>query len=56
MKKLSADITGLQQEFREEMNRLRQEVCGVRELIWTTLGLMLGAVAITATVVVALFK
>lgn len=65
--KLSAEITGLRQEFREEMNGLRQEfrgemnglrqeVSGVRGLIWTTLGLMLGALAITATAVVALFK
>ncbi|MGQ9532476.1 MAG: hypothetical protein ACUVTQ_06690 [Desulfotomaculales bacterium] len=48
--KFTGEIAALRQEMREEIAAVRRETSGTRTLIWTTFGLMLGALALVGAV------
>jgi hypothetical protein len=54
--KLDAKIDRLETTFKDEIAKVRGDVSGVRGLVWTSIGLMLGALALTATVIMSLLQ
>lgn len=53
---IKQEIAGVKNEIAGVKEELKREITGTRSLIWTTMGLMLGALALTATVVVSMLR